>query len=59
MPSQAFTVRQTCALLAVSKATLYRYVAAGLIKPVRFGVRGTRFLADEIKRFQLNAQEQF
>ena len=51
MPQQAFTVKETCRLLAISKPTLYRYVAQGLIKPVKIGVRNTRFLSDEIERF--------
>jgi excisionase family DNA binding protein len=56
MPIKAYTVRETCALLSISKATFYRILAAGDLRIARVG-HGTRVFADELERYQAAARE--
>ena len=61
-PNARYTVTETCALLTISRPTLYGYVRAGYIKPYTPVKRPrelqarsprTRFLGSEIARFWL------
>ncbi len=45
-----YTVRQVCEAWNISRATLYRLVQRGQVKPVKIG-RATRFRSDELEQF--------
>ena len=45
------TDKQTAEYLGIGKSTLWKYVAAGDIKPVRLGQRSTRFDIDDIDAY--------
>lgn len=45
-------VSDVCSRIGVSRATVYKFVAAGRIKPpVKIGLRASRFPASEISEF--------
>jgi excisionase family DNA binding protein len=45
------TTSQACATLNISRATLYRYIAAGRITPIRLSNRAVRYDPAELRRF--------
>jgi len=49
------TVRELCAILAVSKQTLYRLINDGELVPTRVS-RSPRFAPSEVRRYLENAR---
>lgn len=47
------TINETCALAAISRATIYRLIKAGALKPVKIG-RSVRIPDDELDAFLEN-----
>ena len=49
-PAPLLTVKDACRHLAISRATLYRLMSEGRIRPVKIGA-SVRFKADDLTRF--------
>lgn len=49
VPGTLVTVKVAAATLAISKATFWnRFAKTGLVPPIKFGLRCTRFRADDL-----------
>lgn len=52
IPEKLLRVREVCSRVGVSRATVYKFVAAGRIKrPVKIGIRASGFPESEINEF--------
>ncbi len=57
MESNLFNIKSLCTFLGVSRATVYRLIAAGQIEPIHIG-SSVRFTESEIKRFITRQQRE-
>lgn len=52
LPSEGevlFNDRQTAEILKIARSTVWLYVSKGILSPVRFGARSTRFKGSQLR----------
>ena len=46
---ELYSVKQICSRLSVGKSTVYKWCREGLLSPIKFGRRCTRFRSSEVQ----------